>query len=901
MARSFVRASSNRITLAPFSNTPRAFVLEQSAMSLAGWFRTSNAGTDRMVVYSETAQLAGRDLFVAVNDTVAGRIRVFRRSSSATANLTHDGGYNDGEWHFFTFVSRAMDDHELFIDGVSVATSSTDITGTLTPQTRGIGFRSSYNADHFDGEIADMAAFKVALTLEEHLLLHAKDKTPVSIRSDYRNAVAGYYPLAGSVIADEASSVRSQRFPGETAPALSGTTQADGPDGGFPTGIGADTDLSRVEIFYNPTAMRVPAGGSGTTDRLIREIGNVVHDPDDALRPYKFYYSGVPSLTYSYSNVTIHCASSVDQVTWTKEGEVISAPTEDPYVVLHDGTYHLWCEDKEGATSSSNKGVINHYTSPDGLAWTLENENALASSEAWEAFDVASPVVWLEGDVWYMVYEGRSTSSNGSIGIATADSPNGPWTKYAGNPVMAPTTAQKAQIGHDITKIGGVYYMLLSMHETPFACYIAHSADLVNWTVGRPGLFPPGSGPMLLRGDLFDRALISVDFGDVYEVTALGGPVVQESEWPGQSPPAAGDVLPEPHEIALVVSSLTHASTAAIEAVLQSLGYVVTVITDDLIGSTDFSGFDAVVALRNTNTTTVGDGLRALVDGGLPMVLAMISAGVSIGSTGTFTLNDVLATNMGFCGQVRTVGTGNTTQLTRNVDILAQENLVGSGLNTGETAIYTENNARAAVDDNGTIVGEVLLSMLGELAGKASTFAVERGSVVDGGATGARVLVSEAVFNYAGAYTGDGLALIDQMVQWVMRLPPGTPAITADPDENEVTLSGSAYVHERGTPHVASRWQVDLEGGDFSDPFYDATSPFSLESRVVSGLDLLTAYVARVRYQDGNGEWSEWSDGVDFETSPSAPPLFEACDEPSGGTAFAQCPTVGATPFEACS
>jgi hypothetical protein len=61
--------------------------------------------------------------------------------------------------------------------------------------------------------------------------------------------------------------------------------------------------------------------------------------------------------------------------------------------------------------------------------------------------------------------------------------------------------------------------------------------------------------------------------------------------------------------------------------------------------------------------------------------------------------------------------------------------------------------------------------------------------------------------------------------------------------------------------HAASRWQVDTIGGDFSAPVHDSGRTTSdLTAHRVRGLSSTTQYKSRVRHQDENGNWSDWSD-----------------------------------------
>lgn len=62
----------------------------------------------------------------------------------------------------------------------------------------------------------------------------------------------------------------------------------------------------------------------------------------------------------------------------------------------------------------------------------------IAQSQAWEqdAVNEGSFVI-KHGDTYYMTYSGNGYTNPGyGLGVATADSPTGPWTKYEGNPIF---------------------------------------------------------------------------------------------------------------------------------------------------------------------------------------------------------------------------------------------------------------------------------------------------------------------------------------------------------------------------------------------------------------------------------------------------------------------------------
>lgn len=107
------------------------------------------------------------------------------------------------------------------------------------------------------------------------------------------------------------------------------------------------------------------------------------------------------------------------------------------------------------------------------------------------------------------------------------------------------------------------------------------------------------------------------------------------------------------------------------------------------------------------------------------------------------------------------------------------------------------------------------------------------------------------------------------------------------------TLSASAFSDpDAGDSHMASQWQIRTASGGYSDPVYDSGSTTSQLTAIAipSGeLGSSTAYYWRVRYQEGNGTWSEWSAETSFTTA--APPNQPVNITPAAGAAG-----VGLTP-----
>ncbi|MDP6381247.1 MAG: hypothetical protein QF662_07885, partial [Phycisphaerae bacterium] len=97
-------------------------------------------------------------------------------------------------------------------------------------------------------------------------------------------------------------------------------------------------------------------------------------------------------------------------------------PSEDPYVVVKDGTFYLFYEDKH----PDRHTFISVATSTDGIEWKVARKGAVRpTGTGWQEVIVASPIVALGPAGWIMLYEGCSstlfTVNGGTIGYAVSE------------------------------------------------------------------------------------------------------------------------------------------------------------------------------------------------------------------------------------------------------------------------------------------------------------------------------------------------------------------------------------------------------------------------------------------------------------------------------------------------
>ena len=103
--------------------------------------------------------------------------------------------------------------------------------------------------------------------------------------------------------------------------------------------------------------------------------------------------------------------------------------------------YYVWYS--KGAIRSGYDATIWYATSSDGHQWT-ERSMALAKGEpgSWEGASVFTPNILVADGRYWLFYTGTSKpfrkpfSPDSKIGVAVADSPDGPWERIATNPVL---------------------------------------------------------------------------------------------------------------------------------------------------------------------------------------------------------------------------------------------------------------------------------------------------------------------------------------------------------------------------------------------------------------------------------------------------------------------------------
>lgn len=243
----------------------------------------------------------------------------------------------------------------------------------------------------------------------------------------------------------------------------------------FYDGFSTSGTPNHVDTFSR-TQVVLPPGPSGSWDERVRERMSVVYD--SASRQYKAWYCG-HTVAGGEASSDIGYATSPDGVNWTKYAgnPVVSRPQQDqdPCVIKVGNTFWMYIEVTPGYPNL----YTDLFTSTDGINWTANPSNPVKAN-------AATPLAWVEGSNWYMLYEDYASSAQQNINLATsADGVT--WTDSPSNPVI------QAEAGLDvcpdsIIKQNGTYNLYYHGNSLPRNLY-STSTDLLTWTAGLT-LFP---------------------------------------------------------------------------------------------------------------------------------------------------------------------------------------------------------------------------------------------------------------------------------------------------------------------------------------------------------------------------------------------------------------------------
>ena len=218
-----------------------------------------------------------------------------------------------------------------------------------------------------------------------------------------------------------------------------------------------------------PEARKMIVSYSAAKD-LGPEQGVMRRDPSDINRTRELYYQGNSLKTddtyyawYTKSHVphgydaTVWYATSADGRTWVEKGEALPRGPEDswdaqsvftPNILKAEDKYYLFYTGvPKPFTNKGNKVTKSAIglavaDSPDGPWRKLATNPILTCSDDPAHFDsmrVDDACLIVRDGRYWLYYKGRqwdNTPANTMMGVAIAERPEGPYKKYAGNPVI---------------------------------------------------------------------------------------------------------------------------------------------------------------------------------------------------------------------------------------------------------------------------------------------------------------------------------------------------------------------------------------------------------------------------------------------------------------------------------
>lgn len=197
-----------------------------------------------------------------------------------------------------------------------------------------------------------------------------------------------------------------------------------------------------------------PADGLGPQKGVMRR------DPSDIIkadgRYYVWYTKALGNVQSGY-DATVWYATSPDGHTWTEQGEALArGPVGSwdeqsvftPNILVAKGKYWLFYT---AAPKPFHNSGTNITKTAIGIAvsdttrgpWTkLKNNPVLTTSDDHSKFDslrVDDACLIVRNGKYWLYFKGRqwdNTPTHTKLGVAIADSPEGPYVKYEGNPVV---------------------------------------------------------------------------------------------------------------------------------------------------------------------------------------------------------------------------------------------------------------------------------------------------------------------------------------------------------------------------------------------------------------------------------------------------------------------------------
>lgn len=206
----------------------------------------------------------------------------------------------------------------------------------------------------------------------------------------------------------------------------------------------------------------------------------------------------------------------------------------DPSDIIKVGDlYYVWYS--KGSQTSGYDATVWYATSPDGQQWTEKGvaiEKGAPGSGSWDEASVFTPNILVAEGKYWLFFTGISANMkvkpDSKIGLAVADSPDGPWTKQDGNPVLKGSDDPKDFDSHLIDDAclivrDGKYWFYfkgrqlgkspaqtqlgVAIAEEPEGPYIKHQSNPVIPGNHEVLVWPQGNGVAALIGTVGPKAI----------------------------------------------------------------------------------------------------------------------------------------------------------------------------------------------------------------------------------------------------------------------------------------------------------------------------------------------------------------------------------------------------------
>jgi len=153
--------------------------------------------------------------------------------------------------------------------------------------------------------------------------------------------------------------------------------------------------------------------------------------------------TGIPTQVDPASKKNAYSTVTVKRTELTGIGHEKKVMRRDPSDIIKVGdTYYVWYS--KGPISPGYDATVWYATSHDGTTWTEKGEALAKGAEnTWDHASVFTPNILVAEERYWLFYTGTSQgyykkpfNPDSKIGIAVADSPDGPWKRLENNPAL---------------------------------------------------------------------------------------------------------------------------------------------------------------------------------------------------------------------------------------------------------------------------------------------------------------------------------------------------------------------------------------------------------------------------------------------------------------------------------